>query len=138
MNEGALLHIIQTDGNFSNSMLVLSDGRAQLTHLPIGSFTFQLEMFDGNTLDFTTPRSDPIRDQTLDIEGPRPRRLHQHPTPSVPPACAHPALGDAGCQSIHQPVRSAITSPPLSENTQLAPALPTGTMAPLADTSPAT
>ena len=37
------------------------------------------------------------------------------------------------CQSIHQPVRSAITSPPVSENTQLAPAPPTGTMAPLAD-----
>jgi len=39
-----------------------------------------------------------------------------------------------GFQSIHQPARSAITSPPVSENTQLAPAPPTGTMAPLADT----
>ena len=71
-DEGALLHIIQTDGNFSNSMLVLSDGRAQLTHLPIGSFTFQLEMFDGNRFDFTTPRStrSGIRPLTLRVPDP--------------------------------------------------------------------
>ena len=73
-NEGALLHIMRADGNFSNSMLVPSDGRARLTHLPSGSLTFQLEMFDGNTFDLTTPRSTRpgIRPLTLKVPDPDP------------------------------------------------------------------
>jgi len=82
-NEGALLHIVQTDGNFSNSMLVLSDGRVQLTHLPIGSFTFQLEMFDGNTFDFTTPRSTRSGTTPLTLKVPDPDAAHSTNTPRL-------------------------------------------------------